>query len=82
MLFADYDFNTFLLLIVMVVMNGHLVIQAWIAISLNLTLQGMKVKHLCHLNFHLDLLLQALNQNHLDPEDKELCHRALLPKQL
>ena len=66
----------------MVVMSGHLAILEWIATSLNLTLQGLKVKHPCHLSSHLDHLLQALNQNLLGPEDKELCHRVLLLKQL
>ena len=65
----------------MVVMSGHLVIQAWIVISLNLTLQRLRVKRPCHHSFHLDHLLQALNLNPLEPEDKELCHRVLLPRQ-
>lgn len=70
-----------LLLAVMVVMNGHLAIQAWIT-SLNLIVRGLRVKHQCLLNFHQDHHLQVHNQNHQGPEDRELCHKVLQPKQL
>lgn len=70
-----------LLSAVMVVMSGHLVIQAWKLSALNLIHEWM-VRPLFHLRSQPDHFLLAHNPNLLEQEDKEPCPKVLLQKQL